>query len=192
VRHAFALCTRSSIRSRAVDDLADTARHVRRRWYVYAPILLIWVFAFIRLFVDHTPRIPLLINWTPSLPYTVAWLSPVKDAVKRGDYVLYRFAGDAAKHYKGLAQQPFFKIVRGLPGDRVTVTDRVVYVNGHAVGVAKPRTFDGRLLEPIAAGTIPDGYYFAQGTAADSFDSRYAASGLVRRDQLLGQVTPIF
>jgi conjugal transfer ATP-binding protein TraC len=34
--------------------------------------LRVWGFAYARVFVDPTPRVPVLFNWTPSLPYSVA------------------------------------------------------------------------------------------------------------------------
>ena len=36
------------------------------------------------------------------------------------------------------------------------------------------------------------GHFYAQGSSADSFDSRYRSSGLVRIDQVLGVARPIF
>ena len=39
---------------------------------------------------------------------------------------------------------------------------------------------------------IPPGHYYVQGTSTDSFDSRYRASGLVRAEQVLGTVLPLF
>lgn len=174
-------------------QLCETLRHVRRRWYVYAPLALIWALAYVRVFVDPTPRIPLLFNVTPSLPYRVAWLAPIEaQALRRGEFVLYRFDGPAVADYPGLARQPFFKVVRGLPGDAVTVDGRDVFVAGEFVGRAKTRTFDGRRLDPIAPIVVPQGFLFVQGLGPDSFDSRYAASGLVRHDQLLGRVIPWF
>ena len=47
-------------------------------------------------------------------------------------------------------------------------------------------------MAPIAATVIPLGHYYVQGTGPDSFDSRYRASGLVRADQVLGTVLPLF
>ena len=167
-------------------------RHMRKRWYVYVPVFAIWGFAYTRLFVDPTPRVPVLFNWTPSLPYRVALVRYGPHALHRGDYIVFAFAGDAQADYPGLRGQPFFKIVRGLPGDTVTVTGRVVAVNGEAVGTAKTHAFDRRPLEPIAATVIPPGHYYVQGTSPDSFDSRYRASGLVRSEQVLGTVVPLF
>jgi conjugal transfer pilin signal peptidase TrbI len=167
-------------------------RHMRLRWYLYLPVFAIWVFAYLRLFVDPTPRVPVLFNWTGSLPCHVAWLRPGTHELKRGDYVVFAFDGDAQQAYPGLQRQPFFKIVRGLPGDRVTVSGRIVSVNGESVGSAKTHAFDRRPLEPIAPTVIPPGHYYVQGTSLDSFDSRYRDSGLVRAEQVLGTVLPLF
>ena len=157
-----------------------------------ALVLVIWGIAYLRLFVDHTPRIPLLFNWTPSLPYHVAWLKGPKVAYGRGDLIVFAFEGDARRNYPGLDGQPFFKRVRGIAGDRITINGRQVFVNDVLVGTAKAFTFDGRPLEVVAPGTIPEGSYFVEGTAADSFDSRYRASGLVRSTQIIGEVWPWF
>ena len=77
-------------------------------------------------------------------------------------------------------------------GDVVTVSDRTVSVNGVVVGTAKAQAFDRRPLEPIAPTVIPPGHYYVQGTGPDSFDSRYRSSGLVRAEQVLGTVVPLF
>ena len=173
-------------------DLHGLFRHMRLRWYLYAPLFAIWAFAYARLFIDPTPRLPLLFNWTPSLPYHVAWMQSGPAPLQRGDLVVFRFEGPAQTRYPGLRGQPFFKRVCGLPGDVVTVQDRLVQVNGASVGLAKTHAFDRQPLAPIAPLVIPAGHYFVQGTAADSFDSRYRDSGLVRAEQVIGVVVPIF
>ena len=107
------------------------------RWYLYLPVFAVWAFAYARMFVDPTPRLPLLFNWTPSLPYHVAWMQSGAAPLQRGDLVVFRFEGAAQTRYPGLRGQPFFKRVCGLPGDVVTVQDRIVQVNGASVGIAK-------------------------------------------------------
>jgi len=72
------------------------------------------------------------------------------------------------------------------------VADRVVAVNGEPVGLAKVRAYDHRALEPIQPTVIPPGHYYVQGTSPDSFDSRYRSSGLVRAEQVIGVVQPLF
>jgi len=170
----------------------DFLRHMRARWYLYAPVFAVWGLAYARVFIDPTPRLPVLFNWTPSLPYSVALVQYGPRSLQRGDYIVFAFAGEARFAYPGLNGQPFFKIVRGLPGDAVTVTGRIVAVNGQVVGTAKTHTHDRRPLDPVAATVIPTGHYYVQGTSPDSFDSRYRASGLVRAEQVLGTVVPLF
>lgn len=184
----------------ARQSFCDQLAHMRRRWYLYLPVFAIWALAYVRLFLDPTPRLPIVFNWTPSLPYRVAyittfgvsWTQPVQPTLHRGDYILFAFAGDAQQHYPGLRGQPFFKIVRGLPGDTITVQDRMVLINGESVGHAKAQTFDHRGLDPIQPTVIPPGSYYVQGSSPDSFDSRYRSSGLVRAEQVIGLVRPLF
>lgn len=176
------------LRCHAVEFL----HHVRRRWYLYLPVAAIWGLAYTRLYIDPTPRLPVLFNWTASLPYRVALVRHTPHAIERGDYIVFAFAGEAQASYPGLRGQPFFKQVRGLPGDVVTVEGRVIAVNGEVVGLAKTHAFDKRPLEPIAATVIPPGHYYVQGTGPDSFDSRYRSSGLVRTDQVIATVVPLF
>ena len=180
------------LRLKFIADFRDFLHHMRRRWYFYVPVFAVWAFAYARVFIDPTPRMPVLFNWTPSLPYSVALVHYGPHPMQRGDYIVFAFDGEARVAYPGLRGQPFFKIVRGLPGDTVTVADRVVAVNGEVVGIAKTHAYDHRPLEPIAATVIPPGHYYVQGTSPDSFDSRYRASGLVRSDQVLGTVVPLF
>ena len=168
--------------------LSDMGRHRM----IYLPVFAIWCLAFIRVFLDPTPHLPLLFNWTPSVPYHVALVRYGDRTLKRGDFVIYAFDGEAQRIYPGLRAQPFFKQIAGLPGDRVSVVGRQVFVNSKDVGFAKACTFDRRPLAPIIATVIPAGYYYVQGTHPDSFDSRYRASGLVRADQVIGKVTPLF
>ncbi|QTD43647.1 conjugative transfer signal peptidase TraF [Ottowia testudinis] len=173
-------------------SVRDLVRHMHLRWYLYLLLFTIWGLAYVRLFFDATPRVPVLFNWTPSLPYKVALLHSGTSALHRGDFVVFAFAGDGIRRYPGLAGQPFFKIVRGLPGDTVSVAGREVRINGELVGIAKTHAFDRHPLDPIAPGVIPAGRYYVQGMSPDSFDSRYRESGLVRVEQVIGVVDPLF
>lgn len=171
----------------------DFFRHARRRWYLYLVLLGIWTLAYIRVFFDATPRLPILFNVSGSLPYTMAIVNYRAQGIHRGDFVIYAFEGPAQVVFPGLHHQPFFKIVRGVAGDKVTVRDRHVFVNGEEVGFAKTHTNVKHLrLDPIAEMVIPPSYFYVQGTSPDSFDSRYSINGLVRADAVLGVVIPIF
>jgi conjugal transfer pilin signal peptidase TrbI len=185
-----------SPRGRFVRWIATGARLLRvdlhRRWWLFAILALVWVLASMRLFVHHTPVLPVLINWTPSVPYRIVYVDYFDRALRRGDLVVYSFEGQASERdYPGLKGQPLFKRVVGLPGDAVTVSDREVFVNGFAVGHAKTHTFDRRPLDPIEATVIPPGFLYVQGTSPDSFDSRYRNSGLVRQADVKAKVRPL-
>ncbi|HVR48463.1 MAG TPA: conjugative transfer signal peptidase TraF [Pseudorhodoferax sp.] len=198
-----AACATTTTGSAAPDDgraIARAARpapmpllrHMRLRWYLYLPVFAVWCLAYARLFVDPTPRLPLLFNWTPSLSYRAAWLQTRPAQLRRGDLVVYTFDGVAQAHYPGLRAQPFFKQVRGVPGDEVTVEGRLVRINGQPVGLARTHAQDRHPLVPIAPQVIPAGHYYVQGSSPDSFDSRYGDSGLVRIEQVLGVAIPLF
>lgn len=164
-----------------------------RRWYLFAALCLIWTLAAFRVFGSHTPMLPVLFNVTPSIPYRVVWADYGARRFTRGDLIVYSFDGPAAQtDFPGLLQQPFFKRVVGVAGDTVTVVGREVFVNGMLVGAAKTHSFDRRPLAPIDPGVIPEGHLYVQGTSADSFDSRYRSSGLVRITSVRAKVHPIF
>jgi conjugal transfer pilin signal peptidase TrbI len=166
---------------------------MRRRWYLFAALALIWVLASMRVFVHHAPLLPLMVNWTPSIPYRLVYVDYNDRALSRGDLIVYAFEGEAAHQgFPGLKDQPFFKRIVGVAGDTVTVSSREVFVNGVSVGVAKTHTFDRRPLDPIGAGVIPAGYLYVQGASPDSFDSRYRSSGLVSVRNVAARVKPIF
>lgn len=165
---------------------------LRRHWLVFAVVGLVWALAMVRLFVHHVPVLPILFNWTASLPYKVAIVNYGSTALSRGDLVVYSFEGPAGQDaYPGLRHQALFKRVAGVAGDVVTVHGRDVFVNGALVGRAKTHAFDRRPLEPIAPTVIPAGQLYVQGTSADSFDSRYSLSGLVRVQDVRAKVIPI-
>lgn len=192
VKAANTLAPRMGWLGRRNTDMRAFLHHVRRHWCVYLVLLAIWGLAFVRVFIDPTPRLPVLFNMTPSLPYTLAIVQYGRTTYERGDFVVFSFAGEAQQFYPGLKKQPFFKVIRGMAGDRITVVHRHVHVNGVDMGLAKPHSVDGHALAPIPAMVIPPGHYYVQGTSPDSFDSRYQASGLVQADRILAIVKPVF
>lgn len=157
-------------------------------WVVLISVIVVcW-----RLMVNHTPLTPLVFNISDSLPYHVGWLHHGTYTPARGDFVVYAFSGPAVRMMPGLQGQPFFKRVAGVAGDIVEVSGREVFINSTPVGIAKTHTHDGQPLNPANAGVIPDGFFYAQGTSAGSFDSRYLESGLIPVATVIGRVTPLF
>jgi conjugal transfer pilin signal peptidase TrbI len=171
---------------------ADARRHPLVFATVLSIVVAIWALALTRVFVHHTPVLPVLFNWTPSLPYRIVVVDHGRAPLVRGDLIVYSFDGEAAERdYPGLKRQPFFKRVVGVAGDVVTVDGRDVFINGLPVGRAKTHTFDRRPLDPIAPCVIPPGHVYVQGSSADSFDSRYRSSGLVSADAVVAHVRPL-
>jgi conjugal transfer pilin signal peptidase TrbI len=168
--------------------IADARRHR----LVFVAFSAIWALALTRVFIHHTPILPVLFNWTASLPYRIVVVDHGPMPLARGDLIVYAFDGEAAERdYPGLKRQPFFKRIVGVAGDVVTVDGRDVFINGLHVGRAKTHTFDRRLLDPIAPTVIPPGHVYVQGTSADSFDSRYRSSGLVSTADVVARVRPL-
>lgn len=126
-------------------------------------------------------------NLSPSLPWTVARVEYGR-APALGEYMLYEYRGPI----EGLPSHTFFKRVAGVAGDTVQVDGRTVWVAGRLIGRAAEHTRRGVPLTPIRPGTIPVGYLFAQGDHPASFDSRYAESGLVPIDAVVGVAHPVF
>lgn len=159
----------------------DLASFLRRHWIISTVVLVLYLAA------KHW----LWVNVTPSLPYRLVWLE-YGGQPQRGDLMVFRFSGEPLPGMGYVDGVPFFKRVAGLPGDRIEVVERVVSVAGVRVGYAKPHTREGQRLDPIAAGVVPEGYLFGQADSDDSFDSRYAQSGLVPMTRVVGVAHVIF
>ena len=77
------------------------------------------------------------------------------------------------------ATAPYLKSVAGVPGDRIAVdANRGVWIGDRFIGRAKPVAQNGRALEAVASGPVPDGHFFVFADHPDSHDSRYAEIGL--------------
>ena len=176
------LTSRQSIVGKTKDFASLAAAHLRIYWFTYA---LLWCLC---LLVEANYRVG--INQTASLPQSL-FLIHRGQVVNRGDFVTFYLDQAAAKHFK-TPNPKLTKIVVGVPGDRVTVSDRVVFINGSPVGYAKPTSMKGEALEPIAGSIIQAGKYYVMGLHKDSFDSRYSLVGLVDSSMIVGRSYPIF
>ncbi len=137
------------------------------------------------------------------------WLLPYSD-VKRGDIIVFRWPINIAENY--------VKRVIGIPGDRIRIVNKQVYLNGRPL--REPYKFNKTpyldsyrdnfpgqpnvaLADPAYAMlrndvdqktgelVVPAGYYFAMGDNRDhSLDSRYW--GLVPRANIIGKPVLIF
>lgn len=92
-------------------------------------------------------------------------------AIEREDIIVFRFPGDRSKDY--------IKRVIGLPGDKIEIRDKVIYINNEELkdshGIYKGAVLG---MEPerhsFGPYTVPDNEVFVMGDNRDrSYDSRY-------------------
>ena len=132
-------------------------------------------------------------------------------AARQGDLVAFVYRGQQLPNYypesrwlalqEALGQrvdrsgpamgQGMVKVMLGMPGDRVEVRGREVWLHTsqglRRVGEAKPSSRAGTPLEVIAPQVIPPGHVFVWAPHIDAFDSRYAAMGLITTSSVLGR-----
>ena len=123
------------------------------------------------------------------IPFTNDVVLPFRSP-KRGDVVVFEYPKDESID--------FIKRVIGLPGDRVQIINKQVYVNG--VKLDEPYAYHGDPEVLPAAESprdnfgpivVPKGEYFMMGDNRDfSNDSRFW--GFVKRDLILGQAEIIY
>ncbi len=170
---------RSVLRRRLTWLTPQLGAHYRRRWPAYA--------AFFAAVYGFHLHFTFGLNASPSLPYMLFLV--VKDApVVRGDLVAFRWHG-AGPYPEGAT---FVKIAAGVPGDTVARDGRAYFVNGQSVGAAKTHTALGRPLEGAATGILPPGRYYVHATHPDSLDSRYALTGWIPQERIIGRAYALF
>jgi signal peptidase I len=198
-------------------NFVDSTRDFITEWALNILILLFGTTTLVQAFIVPTPSMDktvmvgdhLLVDklsYAPSdsfskhlLPYTEP---------KRGDIIVFRYPMDISQNY--------VKRCMGLPGDRLKVVDKELWLNGHKLDEPYiqhifPRIEPYRdnfpaepygpvydrartmLAEHVVNGevVVPEGSYFAMGDNRDnSLDSRYW--GFVPRENIIGKPLVIF
>jgi len=198
-------------------NFVDSTRDFITEWALNILILLFGTTTLVQAFIVPTPSMDktvmvgdhLLVDklsYAPAdsfskhlLPYTEP---------RRGDIIVFRYPMDISQNY--------VKRCMGVPGDRLKVVDKELYLNGHKlvepyVQHVFPRLEPYRdnfpsepygpvydrarqmLAEHVVNGEIvvPEGFYFAMGDNRDnSLDSRYW--GFVPRENIIGKPLVIF
>ncbi len=134
-----------------------------------------------------TQHYQLGLNASHSLP-THLYLIERGHPPTRGELIAFRWNGGGP--YR--AGTTFIKQVSGIGGDAVEHHGKTVQVNGLHIGQIKPLGRDGRRLAPGPTGTVPPGHWFVSTPHPDSLDSRYALTGWVTPDQLIGRAHVLF
>ncbi|RLD96505.1 MAG: signal peptidase I [Aquificota bacterium] len=108
----------------------------------------------------------------------------------RLDVVVFKFPLDSKKDY--------IKRVIGLPGDRLKIVNKVVFINGKPLKEPYVRHTDSRTIprgiqprDNYGPVVVPPGHYFVMGDNRDSsYDSRFW--GFVSRKALIGKALIIY
>lgn len=116
---------------------------------------------------------PAVINlFGASVPFFETQLVQSWGEIKRGDVIVFRFPSDRSKD--------FIKRVVGLPGDKVELRNKVIYINDKKwdehFGVNKGGLYGEETEKNVNFGpyTVPENTVFVMGDNRDrSYDSRY-------------------
>ena len=203
-----------------MSKLANSTRDFVTEWTVNILILLFGTTTLVQAFIVPTPSMDTTVMvgdhlLVDKLSYAPAGsisrhLLPYTDP-KRGDIIVFRYPINISQNY--------VKRLIGMPGDRIHLQDRTVYLNGKALvepyiqhvfpnplqfrdnfpkdpwsesGLVSDRA-KKMLDEHMVNGevVVPDGNYFAMGDNRDnSLDSRYW--GFVPRENIIGKPLLIF
>jgi signal peptidase I len=114
---------------------------------------------------------------------TLARILPYK-SLKRGDVIVFK--------YPQSPDVAYVKRLIGLPGEKVEMVGRTVYINGQPLKEDYTQYIDaGSIYEKYGPFQVPEGKYFAMGDNRDnSQDSRFW--GYVPRDHIIGKALAIY
>jgi signal peptidase I len=110
-------------------------------------------------------------------------LFPYKEPT-RGDVIVFK--------YPNSPEVAYVKRLMGMPGDKIEMKGRTLYVNGQALSEGYTQYIDSRsIYDHYGPYQVPPGHYFAMGDNRDnSQDSRFWGS--VPRDYILGKALVIY
>ena len=185
-------------------DAVLTARKLRNdfqlkpvnKWFIYVGIIVLVSFGepeLVRLLmkafnIPHGSMIPTLLLGDHILVDKIeyAFADP-----RRKDVIIFPYPEDESK--------TFVKRIIGLPGETITIRNKVVSINDENLNDDEytqrldPGMIDGQISHRDNFGpiTVPDNSYFVLGDNRDqSLDSRFW--GFVERDKILGKVAIVY
>jgi conjugative transfer signal peptidase TraF len=132
------------------------------------------------------------INISDSLPRGIFFLTAPTD-LDREDLILFQHStADSLAAIRGYVRggAPLGKRIAALPGDQVSVGERVIVNGRNAAAPAPGLDSRGRAMERFTYhGTVPQGAVFVLGDTPDSFDSRYY--GFVQKADITNTLQPL-
>lgn len=129
------------------------------------------------------PETHFRLNASSSLPQTLFLATRFRPPFAKGQIV-------SIDH--PILELPVGKIVAGMPGDCISISNDVLFLNETEIGKIQTTTKSGKTYSPINEGIIEEGSYFVYTPHPDSFDSRYAEFGLIREEWIAEVLWPIF
>jgi signal peptidase I len=123
------------------------------------------------------------------VPFSDVKLFPIREP-KRGDIVVFEYPNDRRVHY--------IKRLIGLPGDKLKIEDKILYINGERFEVENAQFKDAMIMPSVAGPrdnfdsiTVPPNSFFMMGDNRDnSSDSRYW--GYVDKSEIVGNAFMIY
>lgn len=164
---------------RALHVAKFSAKSVRRNWYIWLSVAVTAVW-----FANHYT---IAINLSPSLPQKI-FLIDIGSPVTRSDYVAFRWHGGHG-YDKNMI---FIKEIKGIAGDTVTRDGQDFYINGEYMCKAKKVSLKGEPIAPGPEGVIGANEFYVMTPYQDSFDSRYAEVGWIKKSGIVGRAYAIF
>lgn len=160
-------------------------RNIPKRHFKQAIILTLLIFCFALGLVSYqaTADRIFVLNYSDSLPHW-AFLIDRGQEPQVGEMVF--FVPPKNRFYGG---RPFVKTIAAGPGDRVTIKQKQLFINGETLCALLDAAKDGSPLHPGPTGVIPDGHYFLYSNHERSYDSRYSDIGWVPAERIIGVVT---
>ena len=167
-------------------DLAESSKSKTIEWIKDLGIALIIALVFLQLLTPTLVREHSMENTLHQNDYVFvsrrhySWFG---NDIQRGDIITFDSELTTGLGFKKI----LVKRVIGLPGDTISISGGVVYLNGQAQ--SEPYTKDGYTSKSLDEVTVPEGHLFVMGdNRQNSTDSRNPEVGFIDINRVRGKV----